>query len=338
MADELPKFGDEALDNEINSKINDIIKHLHSDILNIVKQESPHPAEPHKEPLKAPVASPGPSVSSSKPEPQATDPTHSGQSVGDIDHHDNQPNNNQPSFWNKLWGGAKKAWSSGKEWVKKNLLSQPTMPSSPMSKKLGYKLGGTWANFKNGWDKGVQYKGKTWESFCSKHISDIVFKEECQDYFKLFNENKRISLSDYAETSGPVNYYIEEILYAYLDGLDWSNTILENLNEPIGVSSVEPENNSPQQPNPLEEKIMATISKYRIQIANLLKDYASKIHNLNNPVAAPEVKTGNPARVAQVEKSKQKRKYKKSAKPEETLPEASILAMIIFSEGVSGTP
>lgn len=306
MADELPTFGNVALDQEINKNIDNILGNLHADILDLVSAELPKQPQPEMTPkasigpITPPVASVGSSANTSIPGPpvafvddsEANKPTFSNDS-------------NKPGFFHNLWQGTKKAWNSGKEWLKRNLGgSAGAMPSSPMSTKLGYGLGGAWSNFKRGWDKGVQHRGKTWESFCSSRIAEVLFKEECQDYFALFNESKRISLIDYANASGTVNYYIEEALYAYLDGLNWSNTILENdISTPIGTSDVntganfQPIDSTPKDPlAEIKNKITEKISKYRVQIANLLKTYASQIHAAQKPEPVePAVEPAQPA-------------------------------------------
>lgn len=348
MADELPTFGDDvALNQEINGKITAILNSLHDDILDIIQTEQPPTAQPAQSGSAAPTGPSGASnaasvVSGGDGSNMAGGGISNafGGSVGSSggsSEEDGSGSGGGSTFWRDLWGGTKKvlgglgrgAAALGRGAVRgaealgrgaDNLFNKSSnssvagVPSSPLTTKLGYGLGGAWGNFKRGWDKGAKYRGRAWESYCSEKITDILFKEECQDYFQLFNENQRISLADYSKTSDSVNYYIEEALYAYLSELDWSNTFLENLpSDPIGVTPVNGAAPSPEPQQPqaavdplaeLKQKIMAKIGKYRAQIANLLKDYAAKL-----VPAAPAAAAAVP--------EKPKRKWNRRPKPTE---------------------
>ena len=197
-----------------------------------------------------------------------------------------------------LYGAGKHLWGSGN--------NASLGKAQSLSDKLAYGAGGLKRKFDDSslgknFRLGHKYSGRKWESYCSDKIIDILFKEDCQYYFQLFNENKKVSLNDYANTSGPINYYIEETLYTYLSELNWSNTFLENLPpnayEPTGVTPISGTASPAATPEPpkaaidpldeLKQKIMARIGKYRAQIASLLRDYAAELAAAPAEPAAP---------------------------------------------------
>ena len=322
-------FGNIALDDEIHGELDKVFDDLHADIMDIIKNEklpdsldsktsSKSPAEAPSSPSSSSLSG-GPSSSSNAVGGNPVAPSGSGDSGG-------LNGSNGPTggsgFFNDLWSATKSVgrgvrnvasglWDGGKRVVSdlyNKIGSGQSTPaaksslgnSTPLTTKIGYGLGGAYAgardgfnNFKRGWGKGVLHKGRTWESYCSDRVASILFKEECQDYFRLLNENRFVSLSEYARTAEPVNYYIEEALYAYLSECNWSGTILEAYTtEPIGVGDVNGSNsedaaddsnaetNSVADPlAELKEKIKQKIHSYRTRIASLLKNFAPKIMN-----------------------------------------------------------